>query len=72
MSVKLTPTVCLPVLVIVVMVGLSLPVVPAILAALPLVNVAEPALVITGDSVTVNMNAWWVDPAELLTLIVSG
>jgi hypothetical protein len=58
LSVKLTPTGREPVLVIVVAAGYPAVVVTVKLPALPLVNVAEPALVITGAWLTVSVNAW--------------
>ncbi len=72
LSVKLTPTGRAPVLVIVVATGYPAAVVTVKLPALPLVNVAEPALVKLGDSFTVSVNACWVDPAELPAVIVIG
>jgi hypothetical protein len=69
LSVKLTPTGRAPVLVRVVAAGYPAVVVTVKLPALPLVNVAELALVITGEALagfTVSVNACWEVPAVLL------
>ncbi len=74
LSVKPTPTGRAPALVIVVATGYPAAVVTVKLPALPLVNVAEPALVITGEALagtTVKVNACWAVPAVLLAPMVN-
>src|ERR1700712_412314 len=75
LSVNVTPVGSEPVLVIVVLAGKPGVVVTVKVPAVPSRKVGWSALVITGDALagdTVSVNAWSLEPAALVAVIVSG